>query len=139
MFGSVWVESTTGAVTVGRGEWPVPAAFAHAGASFRTLAPFPAAARRTGRADFPHPALGRGLMPSPTEGHAYAPTAAAAPDHRRGARQGSAMCPDPAVCVSCITTGAAARLLFPTLFRESFPESSGLDLYHIEPFLFVER
>ena len=38
-------------------------------------APFPVAARRTGRADFPHPALS-GIMPSPTEGRASARTGA---------------------------------------------------------------
>ena len=37
--------------------------------------PFPVAARRTGRADFPHPALS-GIMPSPTEGRASAQTGA---------------------------------------------------------------
>ena len=37
--------------------------------------PFPVAARRTGRADFPHPALSR-IMPSPTEGRALARTGA---------------------------------------------------------------
>ena len=36
-------------------------------------APFPVAARRTGHADFPHPALS-GIMPSPTEGRALART-----------------------------------------------------------------
>ena len=30
-------------------------------------APFPLPAHRTGRADFPHPALGQELTPSPTE------------------------------------------------------------------------
>ena len=36
-----------------------PAAFADAGASLPAVAPFPVAAHRTGRAVFPHPALGR--------------------------------------------------------------------------------
>jgi transposase len=34
-----------------------PAAFARAGASFLTMAPFPVAAHQTGRADFLHPAF----------------------------------------------------------------------------------
>lgn len=47
------------------GESLLPAAFAYcAGASIRSLVPFPVPARRTGRADFPHPALLRCLMPS---------------------------------------------------------------------------
>ena len=33
-----------------------------------TMAPFPVAAHRTGHADRPHPALGQGIMLSPTEG-----------------------------------------------------------------------
>lgn len=53
------VESAAGAVAVGRGVCCFPAAFALAGASVLTLAPFPAAAHRTGLADLPHPALGR--------------------------------------------------------------------------------
>ncbi len=44
----------------------------YAGASIRTMVPFPVAARRTGRADFPHPALGQGITPSPTESCTYA-------------------------------------------------------------------
>jgi hypothetical protein len=54
----LWVESSTGAVVVGRGESLLPAAFAYlAGASFRVVAPFPVPAPRTGRAALPHPAL----------------------------------------------------------------------------------
>jgi hypothetical protein len=34
------------------------------------VAPFPVAARRTGHADLPHPALGQGITLSPTEGRA---------------------------------------------------------------------
>ena len=87
------VESTTGAVTTGLGE-ELPAAFARAGASVRAIVPFPVTARRTNRA---HPALGRGLMPSPTEDRACAPTAVSAPVPRRGAHQGNVRYPDPAV------------------------------------------
>ena len=39
-----------------------------AGASFRTMAPFPVAARQTGRADFPHPAFSRPVRPSLSAG-----------------------------------------------------------------------
>ena len=53
------VESTTGAVAVGRWGVAVSGGFRDAGASIHAMAPFPVAAHRTGRADFPHPALGR--------------------------------------------------------------------------------
>ena len=53
------VESTTGAVAVGRWGVAVSGGFRDAGASVHAMAPFPVAAHRTGRADFPHPALGR--------------------------------------------------------------------------------
>ena len=46
------------------------------GASVRlALAPFPAAARRTGRADFPHPALIQAFTSSRSTGFCFAPTA----------------------------------------------------------------
>ena len=53
------VESTTGAVAVGGGGSCSRRLSPSAGASLLAVAPFPVAARRTGRADFPHPALGR--------------------------------------------------------------------------------
>src|SRR5437763_13977815 len=37
-----------------------------------TMAPFPHPAHRTGHADFPHPALGQDITPSPTTGPAQA-------------------------------------------------------------------
>ena len=49
--------------------YPLPA-LSSAGASLAGHAPFPRPAHRTGRADFPHPALGEGFMLSPTEGFA---------------------------------------------------------------------
>ena len=55
------------------------------GASFQAIAPSPRPAHRTGRADFPHPALGQGIMLSPTGSGAQA--TAGAPG--RGARPGS--------------------------------------------------
>ena len=55
-----WVESTTGAVAVGgRGGSRSRRLSPVAGASIPAMAPFPVAAHRTGRANFPHPALGR--------------------------------------------------------------------------------
>ena len=38
------------------------------GASFRTVAPFPVAARQTGHADFPHPAFSCSIKPSRSSG-----------------------------------------------------------------------
>ncbi len=52
-----WVESRTGAVALGGGSsccWPLSPC---ASVSVSALAPFPVPAHRTGRADFPHPAL----------------------------------------------------------------------------------
>ena len=54
---------------VGSGGWP-----ALAGASIHVMVPFPVAARRTVRADFPHTALGQGITLSPTEGRAWSAT-----------------------------------------------------------------
>ena len=64
---SIRASTEQGRVGGGRGscrsrESLLPAAFAPcAGASVSALAPFPAAAHRTGLADLPHPALGREL------------------------------------------------------------------------------
>src|SRR5215510_1626226 len=38
--------------------------------NIRTMTPFPHPSHRTGRADFPHPALGQDITPTPTAGHA---------------------------------------------------------------------
>jgi hypothetical protein len=51
-----------------------------------TLAPFPHPAHRTGQADFPHPALGQDLTPSPTARRARAPSGVRARSARKGAR-----------------------------------------------------
>ena len=101
------VESTTGAVAVGRWRVAVAGGFRpYAGASVHAVAPFPVAARRTGRAALPHPAPS-GIMPSPTAGrvpsHSHGPSAVRCTTARRGS--GSAPCRPP--CVSCATTGAA--------------------------------
>jgi hypothetical protein len=49
------------------------------------MAPFPHPAHRTGHADFPHPALGQDIMPSPTAGCRFARSDARARSARRGA------------------------------------------------------
>ena len=61
------VESTTGAVAIGVASL-LTAPFGSRCPTSNTMAPFPVAAHRTGHADFPHPALGQGIMLSPTEG-----------------------------------------------------------------------
>jgi hypothetical protein len=50
------------------------------------LAPFPHPAHRTGRADFPHPALGQDLTPSPTARCTHARSGERDRNARRGAR-----------------------------------------------------
>jgi hypothetical protein len=60
------VESTTGAVA--KGQWGVAVDRHRRCLNPSLAAPFPVAARRTVRADFPHTALGQDLMLSPTEG-----------------------------------------------------------------------
>ena len=52
------------------------------------VAPFPVAAHRTGRADFPHPALGQGFTPSPTARHAPSARGVRDPWSRRDRRGG---------------------------------------------------
>src|SRR5450631_3704896 len=56
------VESRCGAVAVGR-TYLFAAPFVWRCLSGSTMAPFPHPAHRTGRADFPHPALGQDLTP----------------------------------------------------------------------------
>ncbi len=51
------VESKTGAVATGAGSRCCRLLSQDAGASIRAMTPFPVSAHRTGRADFPHPAL----------------------------------------------------------------------------------
>ncbi len=53
------------------------------GALAAVAAPFPHPAHRTGRADFPHPALGQDFTPSPTASHAPATAALPAPQSAR--------------------------------------------------------
>ncbi len=52
----------------------------------RAMTPFPHPAHRTGRADFPHPALGQDLTPSPTARFAQAGSDVRARSARKGAR-----------------------------------------------------
>src|SRR5262245_46163497 len=77
------VESGGGAVT--KGEPCVLPALSVAGARVAPHAPSPPPAPRTGRADLPHPALGPGLMRSPTDGAVAAvPGATPVPVPRAG-------------------------------------------------------
>jgi len=70
------------------GELPLADGFRlNAGASIRSIAPFPRPAHRTGRADFPHPALGQGFMRS----HADSDAEAKAVAPSRAARSGTGM------------------------------------------------
>ncbi len=52
----------------------------------RAITPFPHPAHRTGRADFPHPALGQDFTPSPTARHAQAGSGVRVQSARKGAR-----------------------------------------------------
>src|SRR3954453_12560848 len=59
------VESATGAVALGLGELPLSGGFRHTPVPHsQPCAPFPVAARQTGRADFLHPAFSRPVRPS---------------------------------------------------------------------------
>ena len=102
------VESTTGAGAVGPGSRCCRRLSPYAGASIRTLAPFPVAARRTGRAELPHPALGQGLTLSPTEGRESAQSVVPAPTFRTGTGPGTAVFPCCLACVFVATTDEAS-------------------------------
>src|SRR3954451_10121580 len=59
------VESASGAVALGLGELPLSGGFRHTPVPHsQPCAPFPVAARQTGRADFLHPAFSRPVRPS---------------------------------------------------------------------------
>ena len=79
------VESRCGAVALGRA-CLFAAPFVWRCLSGSTVAPFPHPAHRTGRADFPHPALGQDLTPSSTARHAQAGSDVRARSARRDAR-----------------------------------------------------
>ena len=63
-------------------------------------APFPLPAHRTGRADFPHPALGQELMLSPTGSSWYGRSSGSGPARRAGTGRGIVWCPDS--CTLCL-------------------------------------
>ncbi len=69
-----------------RSDISVSAPFVWRCLSGSTVAPFPHPAHRTGRADFPHPALGQDLTPSPTARCARAQSSVRAHSARKGAR-----------------------------------------------------
>ena len=72
------------------------------------VAPFPHPSHRTGRADFPHPALGQDFTPSPTARHAPSARGGRDPWSRRDTREDSPHTRDAAPCACCATTGSAA-------------------------------
>jgi pimeloyl-ACP methyl ester carboxylesterase len=78
------VESRCGAVAVGLCI-AVAAPFGRRCPMSQTMAPFPHPAHRTGRADLPHPALGRDFTPSPTTRRTSGWPGARARSARRGA------------------------------------------------------
>jgi transposase len=66
------VKCTKGRIDDWRGgvrEWgfTVTGGFRCTGTSVHPIALFPVAAHQTGRADYPHPAFGQSVMPSPTD------------------------------------------------------------------------
>ncbi len=83
-------KGTQGRVEMWRGfcrlDISVSAPFVWRCLSGSTMAPFPHPAHRTGQADFPHPALGQDLTPSPTARRARAPSSVRARSARKGAR-----------------------------------------------------
>lgn len=87
-----------------------------AGASVRTVAPFPVAARQTGRADCPHPAFTCVIRPSRSAGRSGAVASCRGRASRRGTRPdiGDTRCP----LVHCVeptsVADAAAHTSVPT-------------------------
>src|SRR5712671_891029 len=75
----------------------VAASFVWRCLSGSALAPFPHPAHRTGRADFPPPALGQDFTPSPTARRAQAGTGVRAGSARKGARVDTLR-----PCVACL-------------------------------------
>ncbi len=76
-----------------------------------TIAPFPHPAHRTGRADFPHPALFQNIKPSRLRGWPRASAGVSAPMFRRGTGRSIGDTPFPAfrVCASTRSAGVAQR------------------------------
>ena len=79
------VESRCDAVALGS-NISVSAPFVRRCLTGSTMAPFSHLAHRTGRADFPHPALGQDLTPSPTARRAQACSGVRAQSARKDAR-----------------------------------------------------
>ena len=69
-----------------RSSFAVAAPFGWRCPNSQTIAPSPHPAHRTGHADFPHPALGQDITPSPTTGCARVPSDERARSARIGAR-----------------------------------------------------
>src|SRR5207248_11712271 len=69
----------------GRPNISVAAPFVRRCLTGSTMAPFPHPAHRTGHADFPHPALGQDITPSPTTGRDQAVLGVRAGSTRKGA------------------------------------------------------
>ena len=76
-------------------------------ARWRQAAPFPHPAHRTGRAGFPHPALGLELMISPTGSYAFAHSAVPARGFGTGIRRRTESIPYSVFCAWRITTDEA--------------------------------
>ena len=76
-----------------------------------TIAPFPHPAHRTGRADFPHPALFQNIRPSRSNGWRQACGGVSVPMIRKGTGQsiGGTPFPSSRVCASTRPVGAARR------------------------------
>jgi transposase len=86
----------------------VSGCFRCAGASLHAMAPFPVAARRTGRADFPHPALIPAFMPSRSAGREEAPLVDTGRASRRDTRAGTGGTRCLAFCASSRAISGAA-------------------------------
>lgn len=67
------------------------------------VAPFPHPARRTGRADFPHPALFQNIKPSHSNGRTPATRGVSVPDVHRGTGRSTGGTPFPS-CRACAST-----------------------------------
>src|SRR5207344_2823093 len=74
----------------------------------RTMTPFPHPSHRTGRADFPHPALGQDLTPTPTAGHAPSDKDERDPWSRRHTRVDNPRSRVVLPCACCAATGSTA-------------------------------
>ena len=76
--------------------------------NIQTMTPFPHPSHRTGRADFPHPALGQDITPTPTAGHAPSDKDERDPWSRRHTRVDSPRSRAVVLYACCVTTGSTA-------------------------------